>query len=390
LGLLAACNGNDPNPEPAPLPFLAVQNATVNEGDAEGTLAFEVRLSAATEAEVSFLYSTVDNDAKAGEDYEAIENGAGSIPAGSTTTTVEVVVLGDTTFEGDETFELVVSDLVGAQASDLRATATLRNDDERSTSDEDVGYRTPESYPGYSLVWQDEFDDARLSSNWTYEQGDGCDQGICGWGNNELQTYTDRPENLYFADGKLVIEARKERFDGASYTSARIVTQGKQDFQYGRIDIRAKLPYGQGVWPALWMLGKNISDVGWPACGEIDIMELVGHEPNVVHGTAHWADDNNNGQRALSGGSYTLADGIFNDEYHVFTILWEEKEIRWLVDDVPYYTINTVSSNLDEFRNDFFFIFNIAVGGDWPGNPNATTVFPQRMRVDYLRVFQSE
>ncbi|MEO0639590.1 MAG: glycoside hydrolase family 16 protein, partial [Bacteroidota bacterium] len=165
-------------------------------------------------------------------------------------------------------------------------------------------------------------------------------------------------------------------------------TRDKQSFQYGRVDIRALLPKGQGIWPALWMLGSNFSSVGWPRCGEIDIMELVGGgegKDDVVHGTVHWEQD---GQRALFGGDYQLPTGIFNDEFHVFSIIWTENAIRWLVDDIEYHVINTSPAELDEFRNSFFFIFNVAVGGDWPGSPDGSTEFPQMMVVDYVRVFQ--
>jgi beta-glucanase (GH16 family) len=162
---------------------------------------------------------------------------------------------------------------------------------------------------------------------------------------------------------------------------------GKKEFKYGRVDIRAALPKGQGIWPALWMLGSNFSDVGWPMCGEIDIMELVGGDgkDNIVHGTTHW---DNNGSYANYGGSYRLPTGIFNDEFHVFTIIWDESKIAWLVDDKQYHSIDISPAALSEFRQEFFFIFNVAVGGNWPGSPDGTTEFPQRMIVDYVRVFQ--
>lgn len=246
----------------------------------------------------------------------------------------------------------------------------------------DTGYTTPESYDGYTLVWQDEFNGTALDLNvWKHELGTGSN----GWGNNELQYY--RKENTSIVDGHLVIEAKKENFSGRSYTSSRIVTMGKKKFKYGRVDIRAALPKGQGIWPALWMLGSNFGDVGWPHCGEIDIMELVGGtgKDNFVHGTTHW---DNNGSYASYGGSYRLTSGIFNDEFHVFSIIWDESQIRWFVDDKQFHSIDITQASLSEFRQEFFFIFNVAVGGNWPGSPDGTTEFPQRMIVDYVRVFQ--
>lgn len=243
-----------------------------------------------------------------------------------------------------------------------------------------AGYTTPLSYSGYTLVWNDEFNGTSLSSNWIQESGNGS----WGWGNNESQYY--RAENTSVSDGFLTITAKQENFSGFDYTSSRIKTQGVQNFKYGRIDIRAKLPYTQGLWPALWMLGENISSVSWPACGEIDIMELIGgssdNNDGTIHGTVHW-DDNGH---AYYGGSSTLSSGIYNDEFHVFTIIWNASSIKWLRDDIQYKEIDI--SNLNAFHNNFFFIFNVAVGGNWPGYPNSSTILPQTMVVDYVRVFQ--
>jgi len=248
-------------------------------------------------------------------------------------------------------------------------------------TDPEDGYTTPLSYPNMDIVWNDEFGGNTLNtSDWTYEIG----TGNSGWGNNELQYY--REENTSVGNGYLIIEARKESFQGSSYTSSRLVTKNKQSFKYGRIDIRAVLPKGQGIWPALWMLGANIDQVGWPKSGEIDIMEMVGGAgDNTTHGTIHW---DNNGEHAQYGGSTTLTSGIFNDKFHVFSIIWNATSITWYVDDVQFVSADITPSDLSEFHQNFFFIFNVAVGGNWPGSPDATTIFPQRMVVDYVRVFQ--
>lgn len=245
------------------------------------------------------------------------------------------------------------------------------------------GYFTPSAYEGYQLVWQDEFDGSTINSdNWSFNIGTGSG----GWGNNELQYY--RPENAWVADDVLTIEARKQNYGGKSYTSARMKTEAKFSFQYGRVDIRALLPKGQGIWPALWMLGENISSVGWPKCGEIDIMELVGgnDRDNQVHGTVHY---DHNGH-VYTGDHITLSSGIFADAYHVFTIIWDETSIKWYQDDNPYFEVDITDPVMSEFHQNFWFIFNVAVGGNWPGSPNSTTIFPQQMKVDYIRVFQEE
>ena len=244
------------------------------------------------------------------------------------------------------------------------------------------GYTTPTSYDGMTSVWSDEFDGDELNkADWTYEIGTGSG----GWGNNELQYYTDK--NTTMIDGKLVIWAREESVGGNAYTSSRIVTSGNREFQYGRVDIRAVLPEGQGIWPALWMLGSNFKEVGWPHCGEIDVMEMIGGagRENTVHGTIHWSAE---GGYATSGKSYQLDEGVFADAFHVFSIVWTEQSIQWLVDDVPYNEIDITAKDKSEFLAPFFFIFNVAVGGNWPGSPDGTTRFPQFMAVDYIRVFQ--
>lgn len=249
-----------------------------------------------------------------------------------------------------------------------------------------TGYTTPLSYPNYSLVWNDEFSDTVLNTtNWNYEIG----TGNGGWGNNELQYY--RQENTSVANGVLVIEAKNEFFNSKNYTSSRLTTQNKQSFVYGRMDIRAAMPYGQGMWPAIWMLGDNFATDGWPTCGEIDIMEMVGgltttnRGDGITHGTAHWS---NNGSYASSGNHQKISSGRLTDEFHVYSIIWNNQKIEWLIDDNKYYTLDITPSALSEFHQKFFFILNVAVGGNWPGSPNSSTTFPQKMYVDYVRVFQ--
>lgn len=266
----------------------------------------------------------------------------------------------------------------GSFLKDVKTITIVYSGDVVSLED---GYNTPLAYDGMTLVWQDEFSGSTLDTDtWTHEIGTGSN----GWGNNELQYYTS--QNTTVADGVLTIEAREENLQGKNYTSSRIITEGNESFSYGRIDIRALLPEGQGIWPAVWMLGSNFNTVGWPDCGEIDIMEMVGGSENKVHGTVHW---DNNGYASF-GGDYTLSDGIFSDEYHVFSIIWNSSSITWYVDDIQYHVISITPALLSEFHNEFFFIFNVAVGGNWPGSPDATTNFPQQMKVDYVRVFQED
>ncbi len=235
-------------------------------------------------------------------------------------------------------------------------------------------------------MWSDEFNGPEGSSpdtnRWRFDLGGG------GWGNNEWQYYTARTNNARIEGGCLIIEARQENYQGSNYTSARLKTQGLASWLYGRFEARIQIPRGQGLWPAFWMLGTNISSVGWPNCGEIDIMENIGREPAVVHGTVH--GPGYSGGSGISG-AYTLpGGGAFADDFHVFAIEWTSNRIEWFADGQRYFTVTP--SNLPAgapwvFDRPQFLLLNVAVGGNWPGYPDQTTTFPQRMRVDYVRVF---
>jgi len=235
--------------------------------------------------------------------------------------------------------------------------------------------------PGWRLVWHDDFDGPVLdATKWVRETGGD------GWGNGELEFYTDRVENAHIDGGYLVIEARRESLATRGYTSARLKTQGLGAWQHGRVEARIQIPRGQGLWPAFWMLGDNIPSVGWPACGEIDIMENIGKEPGRVHGTVH--GPGYSGAQGVSS-AYDLRAGAFADTFHVYAIEWEPAAIRWYVDDVLYKTVTPKDlPGRWVYDHPFFIILNVAVGGYWPGSPDATTVFPQTMRVDYVRVYE--
>jgi hypothetical protein len=228
-----------------------------------------------------------------------------------------------------------------------------------------------------SVVWSDEFntDGAPDASKWSYETG----TGDSGWGNNELQYYTNRPENVKVENGLLKITVKKEDYNGSNYTSARIVTRGKYSVKYGKIEMRAKLPAGGGTWPALWMLGNNFNTVGWPACGEIDIMEHVANDLNKIHGTLHYPD--HFGGNGVSG--TVVVPGV-TSSFHLYSLEWNASFIKFYVDNQLYHTFNNNSET--PFNNPFFFIFNCAIGGNFGGavDPNFTSA---TLEVDYVRVF---
>jgi beta-glucanase (GH16 family) len=252
----------------------------------------------------------------------------------------------------------------------------------------------PPSRAGWTLTWSDEFNAPDGSpidnTKWILETGGN------GWGNQELEYYTTRSENSFQQGGNLVIKALQEKYAGADgvtrdYTSARLKTAGKFSQKHGRFEARIKIPRGQGIWPAFWMLGDDIDKIGWPKCGEIDIMENIGREPSIVHGTLHAPGYPPEGYTA----AYTLPNGqAFSDSFHLYAVEWEPRQIRIYVDGNLYATDTQAGSpapNSWPFgRQPFFLLLNLAVGGNWPGNPDATTQFPQPMLVDYVRVYQKK
>ena len=246
----------------------------------------------------------------------------------------------------------------------------------------------PFDIPGWKLVWNDEFDQDDVEPDrWRFEVN------ADGGGNNELQYYTSRRKNAFLEDERLVIEAHEETYSDAGrtreYTSARMTTRGKGDWLYGRIDVRAKMPIGQGLWPAIWMMPTDSKYGGWAASGEIDIMEYLGHDANRVYGTLHYGATAP--QNTSSGDSYVLPSGDFNASFHTFSLEWSEGVMKWFVDDFLYATqtqwFTAGQAFPAPFDKRFFLILNVAVGGNWPGSPNDTTVFPQRMEVEYVRVY---
>lgn len=375
----SACGKNSGgDPAPAYLPLVRINDVQqLRDAFSPMTFHFVVSLDKTSSKEVKVDYTTVDGNTN-GDEYTK-KSGTLTIAANSQSADIDIVVKGDSLREENKIFYVQLTNPVNAKISSGKGMGTIFCSGTYLPINDD-GYVTPATYPGYSLKWSDEFDGYLLDKNsWNYETGGN------GWGNNELENYTNSGNNSFISNHKyLVIEARKE---GSGYTSARLQTMGKKEFVYGRVDIRAKLPKGRGVWPALWMLGSNIATIPWPASGEIDIMELLGHEPNKVYGTMHWGIAGEGSTHI--GGSYSLSGEDFSQKFHVFSIVWDSTKIEWLVDDQKYFTGN--KSQVDgnyPFDKPFFFIFNVAVGGNWPGNPDANTTFPQRMIIDYIRVFQ--
>lgn len=343
------------------VPDILISNSVyeVAEDAPEATATLVISLSGSSDKVVTVDYSTEDSTAVAGRDYTAVSSGKLTINPGETYGTINIGILQNTGQTQDVCFKVVFSNPQNGNLSHRIMKVKIIN----------VDYQ--------NLVWSDEFESSPLNpSVWNYEQG------ATGWGNNELQNYTNSAANVHIDSGYLHITALNP--SASSYTSGRITTQGKKEFTNCRVEIRAKLPEGKGIWPALWMLGANFPTAGWPRCGEIDIMELLGHEPSVVHGAIHW-DQNGHTSRT---NSYSLTSGKFSTGFHIFSLTWTPNRLIWQVDNQQFFYLNRSSISTFPFSLPQFFIFNVAVGGNWPGNPDETTVFPQHMIVDYIRVYQ--
>ena len=258
-------------------------------------------------------------------------------------------------------------------------------DPKSSSSKDTASTEQGRSKPSKEYLWNDEFDGESIdTSKWGFEIG----TGASGWGNNEWEYYTNRKENAYIKDGILHIRAQKEDYKGSKYTSARMLTKGKFAFKYGTVEARIALPVGKGIWPAFWMLGDNFDKVGWPACGEIDIIEAVNSE-NIVYGTNHWANSSEYATYGNNTGNYRDQKHEMDiTQFHTYKFTWDEKYIRMFVDDFMYHEILIEGNKGDteEFHKPFFFLLNVAVAGNWPGFEVDDTQFPNEMLVDYIRV----
>ncbi len=378
--------GDTPVIPPAVIPAITILDVSQPRSAANTTMQFYLNSNKSTTNAVTLDYSLVDGTATSAKDFVSA-SGTITIPANKTQAIIEVQIKGDPADlrQPNLQFTIQLSNPKNCTLTTTSAKGTIQTEDGTYLPTENTGYTTPLSYPGYTLTWSDEFAGAALDAGtWNQEIGN----GVAGWGNHELEYYTNSLKNSFLSGGNLIIEARKELMVGYNYSSARLTTQNKKSFKFGRIDIRAKLPVAKGMWPALWMLGANISSIGWPACGEMDIMELVGSAPGLVKATMHWK--NGDGSHGSKGADYVLSSGNFSQQFHVFSMVWSQDTIKCYCDDQLFNTVTSADTGQANypFNADQFFIFNLATGGDWPGPPDANTPFPQRMFVDYVRVFQ--
>ncbi len=328
------------------------------EDDPDSSAEVTVKLSHAADNEVSVFYATESGTASAGRNF--VHSGGRLVfKPGEISKNVSIEIIHDTVSKQDVSFRINFSEPVNSVLSGNITEITIMNVD----------------FAG--IAWSDEFNANLLNTqDWNYEKGAG------GWGNNELQTYTNSTENVHIDSGYLHITANNPANN--YFTSGRITTLGKRTFTYGRIEIRARLPEGKGIWPALWMLGAGFPGTGWPACGETDIMELLGHEPSKIYGTVHW---DSNGHKSRSGTS-SLINDKFSNTFHIFSLIRSPNNLRWLIDGKQFFRLNSSEINGFPVNSAQFLIFNIAVGGNWPGRPDGTTEFPQNMIIDYVRFYQ--
>lgn len=365
-------------------PNIIIDDFEIIEGD-DGNLQIEyaVKLDEAYSNDIILTYHSDDASAFQEADYKKVD-GQLIIPAGKTEALLTLEIVSDIIKEGNEFFRILFDSNMEVYFENKTAEIKIINNDSMLPYGS-TDYTTPDTYTGWKIAWADEFSGTEINKDWwTHEIGNGDN----GWGNNEMEYYTDAPENSRIEGGSLVIEARDDSWNGKKYTSARMITKDNKTFGFSRTDIRAKLPYGQGIWPALWMLGNNIDQKGWPACGEIDIMELIGNHPSTSHATVHFGADS----YKYVGDKYNISSETFNDRFHVFSVVREFSQMWFYVDDILIFDFSSKDTQGQPypFNEQFFCIFNVAIGGNWPGSPDETTIFPQKMEVDYIRVFEKE
>ena len=369
------------------VPFITIERVTNAEGNS-GTTAFNftVKLNKPTTGSVSVSFSVTAGMAKEGTDYNLPSALFIPFNAGEIQKSITVNVIGDDTKEADEDFTVTLTNPSGATILSGTARGIITNDDTKVPFTT-VGFSTPAAYPGMILTWADEFSGTALNTNnWSYDIGDGC-PSICGWGNNELQYYTNSPDNVFVQDGCLIIESKKQTIGGKEYSSGRIKTDGKQSFKFGRIDIRAISPFGRGIWPALWMMPQNNVYGTWPNSGEIDLMEVKGHDMKTAYQTVHYGPGP---PSTFTSKTFTLTKGNFNDSFYVYSMIWTIDTMRLLINNVEVNKVTAadLAGRIYPFNEKFFFILCTAVGGNFPGAPDATSTYPQWLIVDYVRVFQ--
>ena len=374
--LMASCHtgGNEEN---TPTVKMKLRN------DYEGTgqnkiLDVTVVLSSPATVPVTVTYSTVDSTAKGGMDFIPITHGTLVFNPGETSKKINIELVSDSIMEFTESFKLMITNVENAKLAGPILSITIYDDDlTRPTLLED-GYITPKSYPGMKLRFADEFNDSIINYfTWNYETGEGP------WGVGQLQEFTDKSENLSVKNGKLRITAIN---NNGHFTSGRINTVNTNSVHFGVIDIRAKLPSGRGIFPSIWLLNTDYNGSNWPKCGEIDIAALNGNIPSQIIGIAYYSAS---GPRNKEG-FYSLPDytNSFSDQFHIFTIIWQNDRIEWFVDYKKYMEIVQDDVGNDwPFNSSFYFYLDLVVGGTLVGDPDNTTVFPQTMEVDYIRAF---
>lgn len=387
--VLSCIDEKDGSPALLSLPVIHISDVATTEGDEDKIIQTEVTLTGENTTNAIVTFTATAGSAETPDDYTVLTTGKLIFAKGETSKIIYIKIKADEGKEPQESFQIHFYNPLNCNLEKDILTVNINDDDDNvaGLTIPAGGYASPETYSGYNLVWRDEFNaDTLNTSFWTFETGNGCPNN-CGWGNNESEFY--RSDNTSIISGNLVITAKKQSFGGSDYTSSRLITKGKKQFKFGRIDIRAALPKGQGLWPALWMLGSNVDAVSWPACGEIDIMELTGDVPNRVVGTVHYGA-NLSQHQFNSASKFAGTNDSYQDKYHVYSINWENNLIQFLVDDEIYATVTPAELNGQSwpFNKFFFFIFNVAVGGNFPGPPDSSTKFPQYMIVDYIRVFQ--
>ncbi len=373
--ILASCSKND-NGNLTPTVKLLPRN------DYEGTgenkmLDVTVTLSPAADVPVTITYSTVDSTAVGNKDFIPITDATLVFQPGETSKTIQVEIISDSVIEFTEAFKIQINSVQNAEGSGLSLPITIYDDDSLDITQVADGFISPDSYRNMYLFYDDEFNDSSVNINkWSYDVGEGI------WA-DQWQEYTSNPDNIRESGGLLKITARN---NSGHYTSGRINSASTHPFKYGLVEIRAKFPKGTGLWPSVWLLGSSYNGTNWPLCGEMDIATLKGQVPGQMIGSAFYDITD----PVRKDGFYTLPGygETFADEFHVFSILWQQDKIDWYVDNKKYLELNKSELGSGWPFNDYFGLYiSFAVGGSFVGPPNDSTVFPQTFELDYVRGF---
>ncbi len=366
-------------------PVLTLKPVVVHEGNNEiNSIDIEVALDQSSSLPVTIKWGTESLTAIEDQDFIPVYGQETIIPPGQTKIILPISIINDDHLEFIETFNIVLLEAENAEIMSQNASVTIIDDDRYQPEMADDGYITPLQYPDMHLTWHEEFEGTTVETDhWNFDAANGFPLN-CGWGLDELGKYTGDQEHLKVKDGKLMITATRDESTG-TYRTSRINTKEKVSITYGRLDIRSRIPEVAGLAAIFWLIGADMDEVGLPACGEIDILKFAGKAPEKISGGLVFEND---GEEHL-GQSYNKSSVSLSNQYHIYSIIWEENRIRWFFDYYPYFEVRRDDfSHFKIFEKPFFLTINLAIGGEYAGAPDSSSSFPTDLEIDYIRLYQ--